>query len=115
VEDRVQVVVDRLTALAGRPAVLEDVRLRLIAFSPHHETLDAVRSASILSREASPAGRAHLARRLSGAVQPVRVPAEPALGMAERVCVPVVRDGRAVGYVWFVDAGGEVDEETVRG
>jgi len=115
VEDRVQVVVDRLTALAGRPAVLEDVRLRLIAFSPHHEALDAVRSASILSREASSAVRAHLTRRLGGAVEPVRVPAEPALGMDERVCIPVVRDSRVVGYVWFVDAGGDLDEETVRG
>ena len=113
-DESVQVVIDEIAACAGRPAVLEDTQLQLIAFSTHTEATDLVRGASILRREASPEVRSYLMRFVRDAVEPLRVPAHEPLSMAARLCVPIVRDRRPVGYVWFVDPDEAITPEQVR-
>lgn len=101
----VQETVDRLAAGMGRPAVLEDRQLRLIAFSAHDEPVDDVREASILQRHASD----EVSRWLCGlgirqARRPTRVPGNPALHMLPRICVPIRHKNILHGYLFFVDA-----------
>ena len=49
----VQSLVDGLAAVLQRPVAVDDRRLRAIAYSAHSGTVDAVRIASLLKREAS--------------------------------------------------------------
>jgi PucR C-terminal helix-turn-helix domain/GGDEF-like domain len=100
----VQEIVDRLATRVGRPAVLEDRFLRLVAHSAHDEPVDEVREASILQRHAS----ADVSRWLSGlgirqARRPVRVPGNAQLHMLPRICVPVRHKDLLLGYLFFVD------------
>lgn len=97
-------VLDDIAGLVGAPALVEDRDHVLIAYSRHHEPGDRVRAATILDRQASPAVAAWLRELgISRATRPVRVPANPALGMRPRVCLPL-RDGdRLLGYLWFID------------
>jgi PucR C-terminal helix-turn-helix domain/GGDEF-like domain len=101
----VQEIVDRLAVRIGRPVVLEDRHLRLVAYSAHDVPVDDVREASILRRHAS----AEVSRWLNGlgipqARRPMRVPGNPELHMLARVCVPVCHHDMLLGYLFFVDA-----------
>ncbi|HJU96765.1 MAG TPA: helix-turn-helix domain-containing protein [Jiangellaceae bacterium] len=100
-----QHMVDQLADRLGRPALLEDRLLRLLAYSSHDDPVDDVREASILRRHASPevsrwlaAFGVHRARR------PVRVPGNAELHMLPRVCIPVLHKDMLLGHLWFVDA-----------
>ena len=100
-----QHMVEQLADRLGRPAILEDRLLRLIAYSSHDQPVDDVRESSILRRHASPevsrwltAFGVHQARR------PVRVPGNPELNMLPRVCIPVLHKDMLLGHLWFVDA-----------
>jgi PucR-like helix-turn-helix protein/diguanylate cyclase with GGDEF domain len=101
----VQEMVDRLATHIGRPVVLEDRHLRLVAYSAHDVPVDDVREASILRRHAS----AEVSRWLNGlgirrARGPIRVPGNPELHMLPRVCIPVRHHDMLLGYLFFVDA-----------
>lgn len=100
----VQELVDRLALRLRRPALLEDRFHRTIAHSPHDGPTDPVRTAAILRRH----GSAEVIRWLHSAGLrrahgPVRVPANPELGMLARVCLPVRHRDVLLGYLWFVD------------
>lgn len=100
-----QQLLDALAGRVGRPAVLEDRLMRLIAYSSHDQPLDGVREDSILRRHASPEVTAWLKGfGISDARRPLRLPANPELHMLSRVCIPVVHRDKALGYLWFVDA-----------
>jgi hypothetical protein len=101
----VQEIVDRLATRVGRPVVLEDRYLRLVAFSAHDEPVDDVRESSILQRHAS----TEVSRWLGGlgirrAQRPMRVPGNPNLHMLPRICVPIRHKEILLGYLFFVDA-----------
>jgi hypothetical protein len=101
-----QELVDAVGVALRRPVLLDDPALVPIAYSPQAGELDAVRTASILSRGVSPGVRdALLGHGIAEAAEPVRIPADDALGMAERICVPVRGGGRLLGYVWVLDRG----------
>ncbi|PJJ63644.1 PucR family transcriptional regulator [Compostimonas suwonensis] len=108
-ETTLQRTVDLLAERIGRPAVLEDGGLRLLAFSTHTEPLDPVRERSILRREASDEVRRYLMRFIRNARHPVRVPGDDDLELESRLCVPVVDDGEPIAYVWFVDPDSVID------
>lgn len=96
--------VDALAAELGRPVGLDDRRFRSLAYSSHVEEVDRVRRDSILRRAAPPEVTAWLeSRGLHDAAGIVRVEANPGLGMAARVCVPVRFDGTLLGYLWLID------------
>ncbi|NDL57566.1 PucR family transcriptional regulator [Phytoactinopolyspora mesophila] len=96
---------DALAERVGRPAVLEDRFMRLIAYSSHDQPLDGVREDSILRRHASPEVTSWLKEfGLPDARRPLRLPANPELHMLARVCIPVLHKDKALGYLWFVDS-----------
>ncbi|WP_027344000.1 PucR family transcriptional regulator [Hamadaea tsunoensis] len=99
-----QQLVDRLADRAGRPALVEDRRQRVVCYSAHAEPMDEVRRSSILRRSTTPEVIAFFARyAITTARRPVRTPAEPELGLLPRVCVPVWHADLLLGFVWFVD------------
>lgn len=101
----VQQIVDNLGDRLGRPVILEDRFLRLIAYSSHEGPVDQVRRQSILRRHAAAeVGRWLEEFGLRHALRPVRVPGNPKLHMLPRVCVPVPHRGVLLGHLWFIDA-----------
>jgi sugar diacid utilization regulator len=120
VEPTAQHIVDDLAGRLNRPAVLEDRSLRLIAYSSHDHPVDEVRETSILRRRASrEVTRWLTAVGVRQAQQPVRVPANPELGMLARLCIPIRWKDRPFGYLWFIDADESIEpaevEQCVRG
>jgi hypothetical protein len=99
-----QQLVDSVAAKLSRPAIVEDRRQRLVAYSRHSEPIDAVRHASILQRCVSAEVMAWVQRfELAKARGPVRTPQNLSLGMLPRVCVPIRHRDLLLGYLWFVD------------
>jgi hypothetical protein len=102
--DDVQALVDSLAAELRRPAGVDDRHFRSVAYSSHPERVDSVRLASILQRQAPQPVREWLEELgVHEADQYVRVPANPALGMSARVCVPLRFDDVRLGYLWLID------------
>jgi PucR C-terminal helix-turn-helix domain/GGDEF-like domain len=100
----IQQLVDSVAAKLSRPAIVEDRRQRLVAYSRHNEPIDAVRHASILQRCVSAEVMAWVQRfELAEARGPVRTPQNLSLGMLPRVCVPIRHRDLLLGYLWFVD------------
>jgi hypothetical protein len=100
-----EAVQDELDALAvrlGRGLTLDDVDGDLVAYSAQDADADAARISTILSRRVAPEIRAWEERHIAAdAVEPIRVPANPALGMAARLCLPVRHRGDCLGYLWL--------------
>ena len=100
----IQQLVDSVAATLSRPAIVEDRRQRLVAYSRHSEPIDAVRHASILQRCVSAEVMAWLRQfELAKARGPVRTPQNLSLGMLPRVCVPIRHRDLLLGYLWFID------------
>lgn len=100
-----QQLIDDLAERLGRPTVLEDHSLRLIAYSAHDQAIDDVRESSILQRHATSDVAAWLTDLgVRQARRPVRVPANRELHMLPRVCIPVVHDKHVLAHLWFIDA-----------
>ncbi|MDT0420182.1 PucR family transcriptional regulator [Streptomyces evansiae] len=105
-----QELVDEISALLGAPATLEDKDFGLIAFGAHdsgpEDSLDQVRTRTILTRTSSAAVRAWFEGfGIARATGPVRIPAAPDAGvLRERVCLPVRHGGTVYGYVWLLDS-----------
>lgn len=104
---------EALDALAGRLGVgitIDGPDGQLLAYSsqPDSGATDEARLAAILRRHVEPEVRAWEEAALREADprhRAVRVPANPQLGMAARVCVPLRRRGRPVGSLWVIDDG----------
>lgn len=105
--DSVQQAVDHLSEELGRPVTLENTFFELVGHSRHAAgDTDAVRQASILSREAPEDVAQWLrSRGVHRARQPVDVPANEALRMRRRVCIPIRRDDELLGYAWLLGDG----------
>jgi hypothetical protein len=99
-----QRIVDGLAVRLDRPALIEDRRQRVVAYSDHGGPMDDVRRLSILRRHTTTEVMAwfrdvgvHQAR------EPMRTPGNPALGLLPRVCVPIWHRDLLLGYLWFID------------
>jgi hypothetical protein len=98
----------------GRPVLVDDVDLRPLAYSSQVGELDSVRTASILGRGAPDEARdALFAHGIRNATEPVRTPAHPDIGMEPRVCIPILRAARRLGYLWLIEDA-PLSEETMR-
>jgi hypothetical protein len=103
-QQAIQGVVDALSIAICRPVLVDDPSLALLAYSRQSGEIDEVRASSILSRVAPPAVReALLAQGIARATDVVHTSPDAALGMAERVCVPVRAEGALVAYIWILD------------
>ncbi|MBM7831820.1 hypothetical protein JOE59_002525 [Agromyces cerinus] len=99
-----QQTITRVAAELGRPALVEDHRRSVVAYSPHPDEIDEVRRRSILEHRADPAVHSWLSRLgVYAATSAVRVPGNPELGMLPRVCVPIGRSGIVFGHLWFIE------------
>jgi hypothetical protein len=104
VEAGLQEIVDALSVRLGRPVLVDDNDLRPLAYSIQFGDLDAVRTASILGRTAPDAARDSLfGHGIRGAVEPIRTPAHAAIGMEARICIPILRGGRRLGFLWLIE------------
>lgn len=105
-----QRIVDEIGGRLQRAAAIDDVHLRLQAYSPHYGPVDDVRLASILQREAPPEARAWVeSLGIVRATQPLRVPRNDELGLMPRVCAPIRFQDVHLGYLWLIDDDGSLD------
>lgn len=103
---------DALSVAIGRPVLLDDPSLAPVAYSRQWGDIDGVRRASIMARGApEPVRDALMAQGIAEASDVVRTTAEPALGMTERVCVPVRSGGSLLGYIWLLDPAGTLSDD----
>jgi sugar diacid utilization regulator len=110
----VQALVDALAAELDRPAGVDDRHFRSIAYSSHADDIDSVRLASILQRQAPRSVREWLEEiGVHEAATHLRVPANPELGMAARVCMPLRFDEIPLGYLWLIDEPEPVTDEQI--
>ena len=95
--------------------LVDDVDLRPLAYSIQFGELDAVRTESILGRAAPDAARdALFGHGIRNATEPVRIPAHPPIGMEARVCIPILRGGRRLGFLWLIEDPPVSDEDVRR-
>jgi hypothetical protein len=106
-----QDLVDALAGDLGRPVGIDDRRFRSLAYSSHIEQVDQVRLSSILHRQApKPVTDLLTAMRIEHAEDVVRIPANPALGMRARACLPLRLDDALLGYLWLFDEPTPLDD-----
>src|SRR4051812_15156999 len=113
--DDLQELVDEVSRLLAAPATLEDAEFTLLAFCAHDdnsaETMDAVRTRSILTRGSPAATRQWFEDfGIASAEAPLRTPADEAAGILTRLVIPVRHAGRTRGYLWLLD-GGRIDPD----
>lgn len=106
-----QGLIDEVSALLGTPATLEGRDFGLIAFGAHDsdddESMDPVRTRSILRRGSTPAVRSWFESfGITRARGPVRIPREPSAGVLHgRICLPARHGPVVYGYIWLLDDG----------
>ena len=112
--EQLQSLVDRLGRRLGRAVAVDDIDLRLLAYSAHEGDIDPVRTQVLLTREAPRDVAAwvrdvHLAR----ATGPVHVPGNDEFGLLPRVAVPVRFQGLLYGYLWLIEPDGGLPPEHI--
>ena len=113
-EAGLQEIVDALSVRLGRPVLVDDVDLRPLAYSIQFGDLDSVRTESILGRTAPDAARDSLfGHGIRSALEPVRTPAHPEIGMEARICIPILRGGRRLGFLWLIEDQ-PIDDDELR-
>lgn len=103
-EAEIQELVDDLGAELGAAVTLVDLEERHLAHSAHDDVaVDDVRRFGILHRRLEPDVRAWFEQwGYREADDPVRTPADEALGILERWCVQVRMRGFPLGYLWLI-------------
>lgn len=100
-DQTIEDVVETLAQELGRGLSLEDPDGVLLAYSSHQSSADRVRVNFLLSKKVpEDVAEWQLRHGIAQAVRPVVVPSNEALGMRERVCVPLLVRGFRVGYLW---------------
>ncbi|KQS56665.1 hypothetical protein ASG36_16500 [Geodermatophilus sp. Leaf369] len=112
--DRVQQLVDALAEQLQRSVVVDDPDVRLLATSRHFGDEDDVRVRAVLQRDAGSAAVAHvLGAGVRTWPQPAWIPAEPAIGMHPRWCVPLRWRGELLGLLMVIDADARLTVDEV--
>src|SRR5665647_1910072 len=97
----IEQLVETLATSLDRALSLEDLDGALLAYSRDQPLADRVRVNFLLSKKVPADVSAwQLQHGIATAVRPVVVPANAALGMLGRVCVPLMVRGFRVGYLW---------------
>jgi hypothetical protein len=108
--DGLQNAVDDLAARLGRSVCVEEPGFRPLAASAHYGVVDEVRVASLLSRCTDPELIRYFGgSRIDAATAPIRIGANPGLGLLPRLVVPIRQHGRLLGHIWLIDAEPPVD------
>jgi len=105
VPDQVQEELDALAVRLGRSLTIDSTSGDLIAYSAQRGDADAARISSILLRRVAPEVREWEARHVVvDAPEPTSIPANPEIGMSARLCMPLRRNGRNLGYLWMLES-----------
>src|SRR4051794_23157883 len=106
-----QSIVDELSRMLATPVVLEDRDFNLVVFAAHADDVDPVRQRTILARRSLPQVQGWFeAFGIGSSARPVRTPADPALGVVSRVCLPARWNGVTYGYLWALDEHHRLDD-----
>ena len=106
--------VEHLAAGLDRALSLEDLDGGLLAYSRDQPLADSVRVNFLLSKRVPADVSAwQLQHGISTAVRPIAVPANAALGMLGRVCVPLMVRGFRVGYLWAMQGSHDESPEEI--
>lgn len=109
---QVQKLVDDLAESLGRSVAVDNPALELVCASAQIGAIDDRRIAAIIDRSSPPEPVPWmLGYGLQDAVDHVRLPANPDFDMLARVCFPVRRNNRLLGYLWLFDEPPVTDEE----
>ncbi|SEH02278.1 DNA-binding transcriptional regulator, PucR family [Nonomuraea solani] len=109
-----QTIVDSVASRVGRPALIEDHRQRVVAYSEQVEPMDEVRRLSILRRQTTPEVIAFFRKvGIMQAREPIRTPACAELRMLPRICVPIRHGDLLLGFVWAIDADESMTDEEI--
>jgi DNA-binding PucR family transcriptional regulator len=104
VSESLQEIVDALSVRLGRPVLVDDGELRPLAYSTQFGELDPLRTTSILGRAAPEWARTVLfGHGIRSATEPVHIPPDAANEMEARLCIPIVRGNRRLGYLWLLE------------
>lgn len=107
-----QAIVDSLGERLKRAVAVDDLRMRLQAYSSHHGRVDDVRLASILHREAPKEAKDWaLSLGIASANGPVRVRANRKIGMDARICAPIRYQDQLLGYLWLIEGPSKLTVE----
>ncbi len=107
--DRVQGELDALAVRLGRGLTIDATDGDLIAYSVQRGDADAARISSILLRHVATEVREWEQRHMvADAPGPITVPANPRIGMSARLCMPLRRAGRCLGYLWVLGSGADL-------
>ncbi|WP_328415749.1 helix-turn-helix domain-containing protein [Micromonospora sp. NBC_00389] len=113
-QGELQRLVDALAVYAGRPALIEDRRQRVVVYSEHTGLMDDVRKASILRRQTTPEVMAWFRDLgIMDARTAVRTQASRELDLLPRVCVPIRHQDLLLGFVWFIDPDGTMADADI--
>ncbi|MGW6441629.1 PucR family transcriptional regulator [Lentzea sp. NPDC055074] len=97
--------IDGLATELSRSVVVNDPTMQMLYASPHYGDADPVRIRAVLDHVAEPAARGHvLAQGVSAWTRAGLIPANDAIGMHARVCVPVRWEGALLGLLMVMDA-----------
>ena len=114
-DDPVRVELDRLAGALGRSVSIDDPEGGLLGYSVQADDADEARIAAILSRRVPAAvQRWQDEQGVRAATEPLRLPANPDLGMAERLCVPIWDGDVVLGHLWVLEAGRKLSQAEVR-
>ncbi|MFI6909404.1 PucR family transcriptional regulator [Nonomuraea sp. NPDC050394] len=108
-----QRLVDSLGARLGRSVALDDVSIRLLAYTAHTGEVDSARVESIMRRRVSPEVVAHIHASGALAAQGLfTVPAMPELGLdVARVGMAVRHERSLLGFLWLLGSDGPVKDK----
>jgi sugar diacid utilization regulator len=109
--EQIQSLVDALAARLGRAVVVDDQDLRLVAVSEDFGDADPARIWSLLHRRTRPEDVPYAEiKQRAGAVH---IPANPALDLWQRLCVPIRCRGLLLGFTWITDRYGDLTEDQI--
>ncbi len=99
-----QKLVDDLAEHLQRSIAVDDVHFSLLVSSRHFGDEDEVRVGALVGRRPSEVAVKHvLAQGIRSLQRPARIRGNPALGLKDRICVPLRSEGVLLAYLWLID------------
>jgi hypothetical protein len=112
--DDAQRLVDRLAARLRQSVAVDDPDGNLIVVSRHFGDADAYRVRLMLDRRIPREYREYFTSYTRDATtSPVRIPANPQLSLAARICFPIRDDTEIVAFLWLLDLDKGLPQELI--
>ncbi|MBU8825619.1 helix-turn-helix domain-containing protein [Mycolicibacterium goodii] len=112
--DEAQHLVDRLAGRLRQSVAVDDLDGNLIVVSRHFGDADPYRVRLMLDRRIPREYRDYFTSYTRNASDaPIRVPANPKLSLAARICFPIRNDDDNVAFLWLLDLDKVLPEELI--